>query len=91
MAIFSGGSVVLGTANAQSVVAAIGSGTDPWQFQSITLSANYSRSPPKDFPRAAAEVFQGSNWTEFGVIPSGSTIKVYAAEAQALINAGAGS
>ncbi len=90
MAVYSNIIIVLGVANAQSVIATI-DGTDPWQYQTVTLSSNYTRNPPKDFPRASAEVYQGANWTEFGVIPSGSVIKVFTGEAAALIAAGAAS
>lgn len=91
MAIYSNLSVVLGVANSQSVVATLGNGSNSWAYQTVTLSHDYTRNPPKDFPRAAAEIFQGSAWTEFGVIPSGSVIKCFAAEAVALIAANAAS
>ena len=58
-------------------------------IKTVLLSANYARVPPPAWPRVDAGAPLPSLYVTPQTIPSGTTLTLYAAEAAALVNAGA--
>ncbi len=82
-------SVVLGGINGTPIVANL-DGADLSKRQAVTLSANYVRSPPPDFPNSSPGTGNQTNYTAFPqTIPSGTVVVFLEAEATALVNSGA--
>ncbi len=80
--------VTLGTVNGSPIVANL-DGANFNERQAVTLSADYVRSPPPDFPNSNPGTGNQRNYTAFPqTIPSGTVVIFFKAEVDALVNAG---
>jgi hypothetical protein len=80
--------ITYGTVSGSPIAGYANAGT--WQLVYVTLSANYARKPPGDYPVPPYPGPVTASLTAFPqTIPNGTRLQLFADEAAALVTAGA--
>jgi hypothetical protein len=84
--------VTLGTVSGTPIVADLkspGVGTHPWDLISVHMSTNYVTANPPGYPARPPAGQAASKLGQLGTVQSGTTLKLFAHEAAALVAASA--